>query len=323
MKNKLQFGVEDIVRKLAEIESLPEKEKEGTMAVLTHDLLSELRKVYGCLSLFCANRPELGKMISEPQQAYAHNLENKWSILRDTVKEALSKQNQEAGSRLISELQQFAENYPLMAKMIELGEISEGRKNELQATDQMLEAAVYTYNINFSPNFQRSTYLLEDDINHFKLVQISLNSRLQLIGYHSLDPLETKVDYFGKVVLPLIKNVMHHAFEPGNDINGRLKQPPAQLILFESQADEERKEVTITVEDNGFGIRPEIYARLFERGVSSKADKEVEHGLGLWAAKKFVEENGGRIWCETKLGKGTKFHFTIPYLIKEGEMYKQ
>jgi len=116
---------------------------------------------------------------------------------------------------------------------------------------------------------------------------------------------------------------MHHAFEPGNDINGRLKQPPAQLILFESQADEERKEVTITVEDNGFGIRPEIYARLFERGVSSKADKEVEHGLGLWAAKKFVEENGGRIWCETKLGKGTKFHFTIPYLIKEGEMYKQ
>lgn len=311
------------MRKLAEIESLPEREKEGTMAVLAHDLLGELRKVYGCLSLFCADRPELGKMISEPQQAYAHNLENKLRNLQITAKGMLSKHNPETSSRWISELQQFAENYPLMDKMAQLGEISEGRKNELQATDQMLEAAFYTYNLHFSPNFQRSAYLLEDDINYFKLVQISLNSRLQLIGYHSLDPLETKVDYFGKVVLPLIKNVMHHAFDPKNDINNRLKQPPAQLVLFESQVDDQHKEITITVEDNGFGIRPEIYARLFERGVSSKSDQEMEHGLGLWAAKKFVEENGGRIWCETKLGKGTKFHFTVLYSIKEGDLYKQ
>ena len=35
-------------------------------------------------------------------------------------------------------------------------------------------------------------------------------------------------------------------------------------------------------------------------------------GLGLVLCKEFVNKNGGEIWCKTKEGSWTEFHFTIP-----------
>ena len=69
----------------------------------------------------------------------------------------------------------------------------------------------------------------------------------------------------------------------------------------------------VSVRDNGYGIDPDIFPRLFEKFVS-KSFKGT--GLGLFISKSIVEAHGGRIWAENNrvvVGeKGATFYFTLP-----------
>ena len=72
--------------------------------------------------------------------------------------------------------------------------------------------------------------------------------------------------------------------------------------------------VVICVEDNGPGIPPEEQKMVFEkfyRGRSS-ASQVPGTGLGLAISKSVVEKHGGKIWVESKVGKGSRFCFALP-----------
>lgn len=71
---------------------------------------------------------------------------------------------------------------------------------------------------------------------------------------------------------------------------------------------------TISVQDFGVGIAPEIQKILFDKttGYSTRGTaNEKGTGLGLILCKEFVERNGGKIWLESEEGKGSTFFFTI------------
>jgi len=75
-------------------------------------------------------------------------------------------------------------------------------------------------------------------------------------------------------------------------------------------------EVTITVSDNGIGIDENILRKLWDYTLTASTlgtAGEKGTGFGLLLCKDFVEKHNGRIWVETKLGKGSDFKFTIPY----------
>lgn len=65
------------------------------------------------------------------------------------------------------------------------------------------------------------------------------------------------------------------------------------------------------VRDNGVGIDPSHYDRIF--GLFNKLDADSEGtGIGLALVKRIIEVHGGRIWIESELGTGSTFLFSLP-----------
>jgi len=76
--------------------------------------------------------------------------------------------------------------------------------------------------------------------------------------------------------------------------------------------------ICVQVTDTGYGISPEDQGKIFQKFFRSE-DQNIREapgtGLGLNITRHLVEMQGGRIWFESQIGKGTSFYFTIPVSI--------
>jgi signal transduction histidine kinase len=125
------------------------------------------------------------------------------------------------------------------------------------------------------------------------------NKKLKLVYEYNKDStitLEADRNKISQVVSNLLSNAIKFTEEEGT-------------ILVKAEKNKE-DEVIVTVKDNGTGIDPEIFPRLFSMFVSKSYE---DTGLGLFISKSIVEAHGGKIWAENNSdGKGASFSFTLP-----------
>ncbi len=77
-----------------------------------------------------------------------------------------------------------------------------------------------------------------------------------------------------------------------------------------------KNEVKFYISDTGIGINEAEYQRIFDYFHKiDKGDNKLYRGagIGLSICNKLVELMGGKIWLDSKIGKGTAFYFTLPY----------
>lgn len=106
-------------------------------------------------------------------------------------------------------------------------------------------------------------------------------------------------DRIGQVITNLISNAIKYT-------------PKAGKITIKSII--KSGNMILSVKDSGVGISKENKNRIFERlfrGFEKEKETYPGLGLGLYISKEIIERHGGRIWVDSKPGKGSKFYFSL------------
>jgi signal transduction histidine kinase len=136
-------------------------------------------------------------------------------------------------------------------------------------------------------------------IDHLRLVILKRRATVEHAG------LPTLVAH-GPQLVQLFQNLIGNALK-----FNRSRSPLVRIEAAPAAAGAWRFEVS----DNGIGVPADRRASIFEpfNRVWSQ-DRYPGTGFGLTICKRIVERHGGRIWCESEGGDGSRFCFTIPAL---------
>lgn len=167
--------------------------------------------------------------------------------------------------------------------------------------EELLEwSRIQMNRIDFNPNILSLKKITAETIDGFRLM--AENKKIQIHNLIS-DDCRVYADHYmtSTIVRNLLSNAIKFTTENKN------------VYMFCSS--EKQGFVEVSVKDEGIGMDVGTIKKLFRVGIKHSAkgtSEEIGTGLGLLLCKEFAEKQGGKIWVESELGKGSVFTFSIP-----------
>ncbi len=136
--------------------------------------------------------------------------------------------------------------------------------------------------------------------------------------YEAMDNLRSEITISGAEIkhgplpdLSIAAQPLSQLFQ--NLLSNALKyRKPDLAPVIEITAGRENGQWHICVNDNGIGIDPQYFQRIFLPLQRLHGQEIAGSGIGLATCKKIVTRAGGRIWVESAPGAGSSFHFLLP-----------
>lgn len=177
--------------------------------------------------------------------------------------------------------------------------MNQGAENSFKLLENLLEWGTTTMRkIKFSPENIDISAIIKDNMD-----LLHLSALHKKINFHYNSNGSTMVFADKNMLNTIVRNLTANAVKFTNI---------AGSIIISSTENNDNIEVCFS--DSGIGISEENIAKLFRLDIrhSTKGTaNETGTGLGLLLCKEFAEKNGGKIWVESELGKGSQFKFTL------------
>jgi signal transduction histidine kinase len=168
-------------------------------------------------------------------------------------------------------------------------------------TDLLAFSRVGTRSGTFAPADLNA--LLKGALNN---LQVTLTQSGAKVSSDPLPSLPVDATQFGQIFQNLIGNAIKFRSERAPEIHVGARQEQKRWLFW--------------VRDNGIGIEPEYFGRIFQIFQRLHTRKHYPgNGIGLAICKKIVERHGGEIWVESQPGQGSSFYFSIPVIAAQEE----
>ncbi len=169
-------------------------------------------------------------------------------------------------------------------------------KNVIEMINEMMDITkIETGRLTFEDNIFNISELIKEIVSDQQVTTITHKISLQC----KADKFITGDRYrIGQVLTNIISNAIKYS-------------PNANKVHVKSE--NKRKGVLISVQDFGPGISKEDQIKLFDPFFRASGTKSAKGtGIGLFISDRIVERHKGKIWVDSKFGKGTIFYLFLP-----------
>jgi len=243
--------------------------------------------------------------------------------------------------RTEEEVHRLREEYLHIARVSIMGELTASLAHELKqplAAIRSNAQAAQRFMTGDKPDLDELREILVDIIKDNRRADQVIGRLRTLMRKSSLQITELNINSVIQDIFPLMRSyeIMRNIsleFELDDNIPSvagdrvQLQQVMLNLVLNSSEAlkntdrysrriviqtsQEDHRDVTVAVKDNGAGVDEQSLDRLFEPFYTTKQEGM---GMGLPISRSIIEAHGGKLWVENNPDHGATFYFTIPVL---------